>query len=153
MNTNEQEQFELSFVDNPDFVSVPPSTPVTEAFMERFWSYHKQHPQVLREVTSYALQLKRAGRERYGIKGVFEVFRWHSQMNSDKFKYLNGEFKMPNSFTACYARLIMLKEPSLEGFFELRECHADTYPPFAHLRTRIQGKDWLKPYQPKPHKD
>ncbi|MFO7589082.1 MAG: hypothetical protein R6X22_13625 [Gemmatimonadota bacterium] len=54
------------------------------------------------------------GLERWSLKAAYNVLRWHriTQTRGDE------PFKLNDHFTALYARLIMVREPDLEGFFE-----------------------------------
>lgn len=66
-----------------------------------------------------ALELQRKGHKHYGINGLCEVVRWHHALET------TGEFKLNNNHRPYYARMLMEKEPALEGFFELRNAKAD----------------------------
>jgi len=78
----------------------------------RFERFHKANPEVYTALRRLALDLKAKGREKYGIKSLFEILRWHYAMAT-----IGTEFKMPNEFTSRYARFLMEKEPELEDFF------------------------------------
>lgn len=81
-----------------------------------FKKFHKENPNVLDELAELARKLQLRGHKRYGIKGLFEVLRYRRNL-----KTVGDEFKLNNNYTALYAREIMWKFPSLDGFFELRE--------------------------------
>lgn len=83
---------------------------------ERFQEFHETNPHVYEQLRNLALRLKRRGRTRYGMKGLFEVLRWQHAMETD-----DPEFKLNNNYTAHYARLLMEREPELAGFFEIRK--------------------------------
>ena len=83
---------------------------------ERFLCFHEANPHVARALAKRALQLKRAGRKRYGMKALFETLRFFSSLQSK-----GDPYKLNNSYTTLYARLIMEKMPELEGFFETRD--------------------------------
>lgn len=93
-----------------------------------FWAFHTAHPEVYRELRGLALQLRRQGREHYGIKALYEIVRFNLAIASrDK-----ADYKLNNNYTSLYARLIMRNEPLLKGFFETRERRAPVYhPPIA----------------------
>lgn len=82
---------------------------------ERFWAFHAANPTVYNLLRSLALDLKRRGRERYGIGGLFEVLRWQYAFHTT-----GEEFKLSNNHRAFYARLLMEREAELDGFFVLR---------------------------------
>jgi hypothetical protein len=64
----------------------------------------------------YARAARRAGRERYGIKSIYERLRWHMNVETTG----SEEFKLNDHYTSRYARLLMENEPDLKGFFETR---------------------------------
>lgn len=109
-------QLALPFVD----LSEPMRRPSYRAGMtidERFELFHEANSHVARELAKLALQLKRAGRKRYGMKALFEILRWSYAMQTSS----DEPFKLSNDFTACYARLLMSSMPELEDFFVTRE--------------------------------
>ena len=82
---------------------------------ERFERFHQTNPQVYTALVQLALQLKRRGVAKYGVKALFETLRFHYALHTQ------GErFKLNNYFTSFYARLMMINEPELDGFFETR---------------------------------
>jgi hypothetical protein len=87
---------------------------------EQFIRYHEENPHVYHELKRLALQLKQKGHKHYGMKGLFEVMRWHMALYTT-----DTEFKLNNNYTAFYSRMIMENEPQLEGFFRVRESVAD----------------------------
>lgn len=66
----------------------------------------------------------RAGRTRYGAKGIMERIRWDRAMD-----YPDEEFKICNSFIAMYSRLAMLRNQELQHFFSTREVTGIRKPP------------------------
>lgn len=92
-----------------------PTDPKVRAFQE----FHRDNPHVYDRLREMALKLKRVGHHRYGVKGLFEVIRWHHAMATTE------PFKLNNNYTAFYARMLMNEEPALREFFELRTARAD----------------------------
>lgn len=90
---------------------------------EQFWAYHEANPDVYRQLRELALQMRRGGVNKYGMKGLFEVLRWHHAMQTSD----PEGFKLNNNFTSFYARLLMDREPALAGFFELRTLRWQEY--------------------------
>lgn len=83
---------------------------------QRFEAFHKQNPHVYAALRSLAFQMRGNGVKAYGIKGLTERVRWEFSMQT------KGEtFKICNSYTSRYARLLIKNEPELRDFFELRE--------------------------------
>jgi hypothetical protein len=56
---------------------------------------------------------------RYGIKALFEVLRYEYSVQTQ-----GDEFKLNNSYTSRYARMLMRQHADLDGFFETRELRA-----------------------------
>lgn len=79
-----------------------------------FQKYHKENPQIYREFVRIAHQAKAKGFAHYSAKGVFEIIRWQTKTQG------NDGFKVNNSYTADYARLMMSEYPEFEGFFWTR---------------------------------
>jgi len=88
--------------------------------VEQFWKFHVENPGVYKELLTLALRMKRTGRKRYGMKGLFEVLRWHRALETT-----DEEFKLNNNYTAFYARMLMKRLPELDGFFAVRGSVAD----------------------------
>ena len=85
---------------------------VNESIEAKFRDFHAENPQVYRELVKRARQIKEKGFDRYSIKTLYEVIRWNAHLTP------SGEpFKLNNSFTALYARLIMDQERDLSGMF------------------------------------
>ena len=88
---------------------------------ERFDAYHAMNPHVYRALVKLARQLVRRGHRNLGIKMLFEVLRWQSMIETNDPNPRSDEYKLCNDYTAHYARLMMAREPDLEGVFRLRE--------------------------------
>jgi len=82
----------------------------------KFIKFHNDNLDVYIELVNLALQLKRLGYDKYGMKGLFEVLRWQRSIQT-----VGSKFKLNNNYTSYYARLIMSRDPRLRGFFRLRE--------------------------------
>ncbi|MEM8558796.1 MAG: hypothetical protein AAGG50_13335 [Bacteroidota bacterium] len=87
-----------------------------------FWAFHEANPQVYDLLASFARRAQRAGHERYSIKGLFELVRWHTSVETADGQPVPGvgRVKLNNNATAHYARLLMHREPDLRGFFSTR---------------------------------
>jgi len=86
-----------------------------------FRKFHKENPWVYQELVKLTFKLLGKGRKRYGMKGLFEVIRWHRAMETDA----DDGFKLNNNHTAFYARMLMMNELRLKGFFVTRDSKAD----------------------------
>lgn len=83
--------------------------------VEAFWKYHALNPQVWELFERFALQLRDAGRKRYGASAIVQRIRWHMAVETQ-----GDEFKINDHYSPCYARLLILKYPEFQAFFELR---------------------------------
>jgi hypothetical protein len=91
-----------------------------DTIQARFEAFHSEHPDVYRLFRRFALELAHTGRERGGAKAIMERIRWHFMTSS-----VGGcDFKINNSFTSRYVRLLVEQEPALAGFFEQRRLRA-----------------------------
>lgn len=83
----------------------------------RAWAeFHKDNPHVYELVVSLTREARAAGRQRVGMKMVWERARWEFYL-----KTTDETFKLNNNYTALYAREIMRREADLAGIFETRE--------------------------------
>ncbi len=85
----------------------------------RFEAFHARHPDVYDRLLWLAHKAHRAGRTRIGMKMLFEVLRWEwtiAGLPDDA-----EDWKLNNSYSSRYARLIMADHPQLDGLFEVRE--------------------------------
>lgn len=82
---------------------------------EKFRRHVREHPEFYAEFRQIALDLHRRGQKRAGAKFIAEIIRYQRIM-----RRAEGDFKINNSLLSRYARLLMAREPALEGFFELR---------------------------------
>jgi hypothetical protein len=87
---------------------------------ERFRRFHAVNPSVYRNLVTLARRALAAGRERIGIKQLWEVLRWEYSLAVNS----ADEFTLNNDFTSRYARLIMDSEPDLAQMFETRKLRA-----------------------------
>ena len=97
-------------------IELPEPGPAGRTIEQRFVEFHDANPHVYQSLVRRAIRLRRSGVTRWGVKGLFEVLRWEYALQTR-----GDEYKLNNSFTALYARLLMEQEPALDGFFEVRE--------------------------------
>lgn len=91
-----------------------------KSIQERFEDFHAANPQVYAGLVRLARQAVDRGHQRIGIELLFAVLRWEHMMTTTR----ESGFKLNDHFTSRYARLIMEREPDLEGFFETRKLKA-----------------------------
>lgn len=83
---------------------------------ERFEAFHARNPAFYTELVKLARRFRdRTGRT-CGIQRLVEIARWDIELTLQG----DDEFKVNNNYAAYYARLIMLREPDLRGFFAIR---------------------------------
>lgn len=84
---------------------------------EQFETFHRANPQVLAKLIEFAYEARNAGRERIGMRMLFERLRWyvHIETKSD------DGFKLNNNYCPHYARYIADGNPDLAHLFETRE--------------------------------
>lgn len=93
----------------------PAEKPLT--IEEQFRRFHEANPHVARILAQIALDLKRRGRQHFGMKALFETLRFYSALQTEG----GEEWKLDNRLTSRYARLLMDQHDELVGFFETRE--------------------------------
>lgn len=82
---------------------------------ERFEIFHQANPGVFRALVRLAMERRRAGITRGRIKALFEILRDRHELETR-----GDDWKLNNSYTAFYARLMMDTVPELRGWFETR---------------------------------
>lgn len=80
-----------------------------------FEEFCAENPDVYAHFVRYAEELRRAGRRRYGAKGIIERIRWHFATSCG-----DEAFKIDNRFTSRFARKLIAERPEFAGFFETR---------------------------------
>jgi len=91
--------------------------PLDDTMAGRFERFHRDNPHVYANLRQMALAMARRGR-RCGIATLYEALRW-------RYLWTRGDdFKLNNNWRAFYSRMLMEREPELDGFFEIREQRA-----------------------------
>ncbi len=83
----------------------------------RFATFHAANPHIYTELVTLARQARSRGYRRIGIELLFAAMRWNRMMRTTADEF---GFKLNDHFTSRYARLIMAREPDLDGIFALR---------------------------------
>lgn len=90
---------------------------------QRFERFHAENPRVYQELMLLAYEWKRrTGGRKLGMKSLYERVRWELALATS-----DPDFKLNNSFTPFYARLLMLRNPELRGLFDCRISEADEW--------------------------
>jgi hypothetical protein len=105
------------FDGDPRFAPVAPQPTIDEAFR----AFHAANPWVYAALVKLARQAVKDGHKRVGMKMLWEVLRWEWTRQSVT---TDGEWRMNNSFTSRYARLIAANEADLVDVFETRALRA-----------------------------
>lgn len=86
----------------------------------RFRRFHRDNPDVYRRLRAKALEARRAGIERTGIRRLWEALRWEVDLAVARGELDHG-YKLNDHYPSRYSRLLMAQEEELEGMFETRE--------------------------------
>lgn len=95
-----------------------PLNPTGPDLEGEFLSFHSNNPAVYTLLVQLAFEAKNAGKNKVGIKMLWEVMRWKMYLATT-----GTDFKLNNNYTSRYARLIMTSVPALYGMFNTRELH------------------------------
>lgn len=88
----------------------------------KFYRYHKRNPQVAEWFLKAAQSLQQEEhRSRYAISAITERIRWDIRAGIIK----TEGFRISNDIRACYARLVLMRDPNLCGLFALKHSNAD----------------------------
>jgi hypothetical protein len=77
---------------------------------ERFAQFHADNPHVADALEALAAQWFAAGNERGSTKAFIERLRWESGIRTQ-----GGEYRLDNSLTAFYSRLLLERRPEWAG--------------------------------------
>ncbi len=84
-----------------------------EELEARFREFHAKHPEIFKYFLYYADKLHRVC-FRYSAYGIMHMVRYQTTIHS------THHIKISNNLIPYYARLAMLTDPRLEGFFTTR---------------------------------
>lgn len=87
---------------------------------QRFEAFHRANPWVFDEVIRLLEEARDDGARRIGVKHVFEVLRWKHRRRTR-----GDDWRLNNSFTSRYARLVAAVRPDLAGLLEFRVLRSD----------------------------
>ena len=98
----------------------------------QFYRYHEENPRVADWFLKAARALQQEEhRTRYGIGALTERIRWDIKMGIIK----TDSFKISNDLRACYARLVVMRDPTLCGLFTIKPSAADD-------ALMVDGRSW-----------
>ena len=85
-------------------------------YPENFFNWLKENEHIYHEFVNLARKMKATGRDRWSAMSIIEIIRWETGLVS------RGDvFKINNTYRSGLARLAMVENPDLKGFFEIRE--------------------------------
>lgn len=87
------------------------------SIQQRFEEFHGLHPEVFDLFRRFAGELRARGIGHYSADAILHRIRWHYDV--ERVADASG-FKINNSYSSRYARLLIQIDPSYGGFFELR---------------------------------
>lgn len=82
---------------------------------ERFDAWAAENADLIETFLRFAHEARAAGFARYGVKAIAERVRWEVVIVKRE------EYAVNNSFMSRLARLLIERDPSLEGMFEFRK--------------------------------
>ena len=106
-------------VETLPFDELPPEADRPPTIQEDFERFHAAHPNVYDGLVRLTRSGVAAGATRLGMKQLFEVLRWERTLAGLPAE--DEAFKLNNNYTSRYARLVMEREPDLDGIFATRE--------------------------------
>ena len=113
----EPEPFEQLELDLGEFTQ--PAYEPEMTLDDRFALFHAENPWVLRAYEKLAADWVARGHTRLGVKMLTEIIRWqYGRQTTGK------QFRVNNSFTSRYARLMLERNPGWAGLFETRGLRA-----------------------------
>jgi hypothetical protein len=84
---------------------------------DRFKDYIIANPRVFTLFCKYAEMVRAKGYHRYSADAIVHRIRWHENFETTR----TDEFKINDHYSSRLARLLIERDPTYEGFFELRE--------------------------------
>lgn len=88
-----------------------------DTIQERFNAFHAANPQVFEHLVKLTQEKFVRGRERAGLKALWEQLRWSIAVGNIQ---IMGDYQLNNDFTSRYTRLLVEMYPAYRGLFEQR---------------------------------
>ena len=89
---------------------------------ERFQQFHRLNPWVYESLVELVRDYRRRGYPAIGIGHLVEILRW---LRRGKTYDPAADFKLSNDYRSRYSRLIMEREPDLDGFITTRSLRTE----------------------------
>lgn len=121
MNTPQVQQFPWMqlMLQLGTFFRTPIRKPSGRNLEERFQSFHTLNPHVYDALVVISRHKQQMGFSRVSMRGLFELLR-----ETRSFQTKGEAYKLNNSYTPHYSRLLLTNEPELGHLFERRERQA-----------------------------
>ncbi len=84
--------------------------------LKQFIDYVKSRPEHYKLFRELAQKYRNAGKKRCGASLIGNVLRYELGV-----RHADDDFKINNNWLPLLARLLLYKDPSVQGFFELRD--------------------------------
>jgi hypothetical protein len=107
----------LRLVNRSKGIADPKPSEMRDTIEERFRQFHFDNPDIYKHIVKLTLEQYRRGRERLGMKALWEQIRWHIALGTIRIK---GEYKLNNNYTSRYVRMLIEQYPAYRGLFERR---------------------------------
>ena len=105
-----------------DLAASAPVPPKRHPLTERFLAFNRQNPAVYAVVVRSCFEYRKAtGNAKWGVNDCLGRVRWVLQVETAD----ASGYKINATHAPFYSRLVMHNEPTLEGFFDLRDAEAD----------------------------
>lgn len=109
--STQQTQLDFEAADKAEIEATRPKT-----WTEKFADFHAANPHVYEFIRDRAMKLKRYGHKKWSIEEIWNNLRWVKQCPTT-----GKPYSLNNNFKRFYVDLLLEREPSLEGFFNVRE--------------------------------
>ena len=90
----------------------------------RFRGWIKRNMHILDAYAKLALDMYATGKRRYGSKCIWEVLRYHHDLETQG----DVRWRFCNDYTPYISRMLVRRFPQLEGFFRYRKTKARPIP-------------------------
>ena len=94
--------------------------PISVIGDSQFAKFHRANPHIYEGLKRLALDARQCGVRRLGIQLLIEKMRYDHAIDTK-----GDDLKINNNYSASYARLLMVNNSELIGFFETRKSKAD----------------------------
>lgn len=109
----------VTYTEQPLFDVAPLVRPTGATIQERFESFHSQNPWVAVALERLAREWLNHGHSRVGAKMLIERLRWEYGVRTR-----GDAFRLNNTLTSRYVRLLIQRNPEWADAFETRELRA-----------------------------